>query len=197
MCFPSFCLPCSPSHVMNILLNYLTQFCRPLSQYLQACVHWDLWEDSSLFITESSSYCNCNLHCNFHVVCESCAAHPAWTQHKFSALEDCAVGDQSWMLVRVPKWENYFCQAHPYERERAENGKSLSRAARGHGLLAGRFLFDREEENNSRGDDLRQRWAGGQLIWSTSCHDDTRKVRKVCRWSITICLNLLCECYLA
>lgn len=66
--------------------------------------------------------------------------------------------------MRVPKWENYFCQAHPYKRERPENGKSLSRAARGHGLLAERFLFDREQENNNRGDDLSQRWAGGQLI---------------------------------
>lgn len=131
MGLPSFCLPCSPSHLMNILLNYLTQFCRPLSQYLQACVHWDSWEDSSLFITESSSYCNCNLHCNFHVVCESCAAHPAWTQHKFSALEDCAVGDRSWMLMRVPKWENYFCQAHPYKRERDQRMGNLSAEQQG------------------------------------------------------------------
>lgn len=48
----------------------------------------------SLFTAETSSYCSCNLHCNLCAASDARVAHPAWTKHKVSALEDCAIGAQ-------------------------------------------------------------------------------------------------------
>lgn len=151
----------------------------------------------SLFTNETSSYRNCNLHCNLCVASGPCVAHPIWTKHKFSAQEDCAVGAQ-----RAGCWWGCLGGKTSFTRllhteERGENGNSPSRATQGHSFLAEGFLFDWEEENNSRGEALSQRRTWGQLILSTSCSDERSRARKACRWSIMFCLHLLHKCYLA
>lgn len=145
----------------------------------------------SLFTAETSSYCNCNLHCNLCVTSDACVAHPAWIKHKLSAQEDCAVGAQ-----RAGCWWGCLGGKSSFARilhteERAENVNSPSRATQGRGFPAEGFLFDWKEENNSRGEAFSQRRTWGQLILSTSCGDERSRARKGCRWSIMFCLHLL------
>lgn len=83
------------------------------------------------------------------------------------------------------------------QEERAEDGNSPNRESQRHGFLAEGVLLGWEEENNSRGEALSQRHSWGQLISSTSCSDERSVARKVCRWSIMFCLQLLHEFYSA
>lgn len=143
----------------------------------------------------SSNYCSYNLHCNLCVASNMCC-HPSWIKHQLSSQEHCAIGAQ-----RERCWWNCLGGKTAFTRllctEREENGNSLSRTTQGHSFLAEGFLFHWEEENNSRGEALSQRWTWGQLILSTSCGDKRSRARQLCRWSVIFCLHLLHKCYLA
>lgn len=77
----------------------------------------------SLFAAETSSYCDCNLHCNFGVASDACVAHPAWTKHKLSAREGCAVGAQrAGYQWGVPSWAKLFSPGFSTPRRKQRMG---------------------------------------------------------------------------
>ena len=76
---------------MHIPLNYRAD---PYHNTLRHVYTQPGESPGSLFTAETSSYCNCNLHCNLCVASDACVAQPAWTKRKLSARQDCAVGAQ-------------------------------------------------------------------------------------------------------